>query len=240
MQLFGVSLYQQKNLELRPEGSRHRFSPRTTFSAFSQVHLNTPYLSQIPCSWGAVYFPEHWREFHDYLSVRLSGDLPTLATDAIVAPGVRSNKWTRSWKKYFIEMAFLRGYVMLYPNYRDYISLSTNHLEVGSHVKDMPPEVYAQKRKLFLHPLMQAPIVVPGVPTSTGLLDLPDHEMPAWDKLPVLDLLGLMTDQQTLLERGQQRSEQLFGCKVEVHDRFDARAWLCLLKLEKESEPQIN
>ena len=228
-QLFGISLYQQKNLELRPEGSRHRFAPRTTFSSVPNTHLNTPYLSQIPCSWGAIYFPAHWREFHDYLSARLSGSYSALSAEAVVAPGVRSNKWTRSWKKYFIEMAYLRGYVMLYPNFRDYISLSTNHLEVGSHVKDMPAEVYAQKRKLFLHPLMQRPLVTPGVPTSTGLLDLPDHEMPTWDKLPVLDLLGLMADEQTLVERGRKRSEELFGCQVEVDGKFDVKAWLCLV-----------
>ncbi|THH32025.1 hypothetical protein EUX98_g2162 [Antrodiella citrinella] len=230
--LFGISLYQQKNLELRPEGGRHRFSPRTTFSSVPGVRAHTPYLSQIPCSWGAVYFPEHWREFHDYLSVRLSGDLPSLGIDTIVAPGVRSNKWTRSWKKYFIEMAYLRGYVMLYPNFRDYVSLSTNHLEVGSHVKDQPPEVYAQKRRLFLHPLMKLPSVVPDIPTSTGLLDLPDHEMPSWDALPVLDLLGLLTDQQTLVKRGKQRSEQLFGCASDGDGCFDVRAWLCLLEVD--------
>lgn len=200
------------------------------------MHPNTPYLSQIPCSWGAVYFPEQWREFHDYLSTRLSGDLPNLAIDAVVAPGVRSNKWTRSWKKYFIEMAYLRGYVMLYPNYRDYVSLSTNHLEVGSHVKDLPSEVYAQKRKLFLHPLMQLPEVVEGVPTSTGLLDLPDHEMPSWAALPVLDLLGLVTDQWTLLDRGKQRGEQLFGCSGIADGRFDVRTWLCLSEELSEAE----
>ncbi|KAI0080944.1 hypothetical protein K474DRAFT_1704236 [Panus rudis PR-1116 ss-1] len=107
--------------------------------------------------WGAIYFPEHWREFHDYLSIRLSGQLPDLPVDAVVAPGVRSSKWTRSWKKYLIEFAYLRGYVMLYPNYAGFVSLSTNHLEVGSHVKDMPLEAYLQKRRLFLLPLMPLP-----------------------------------------------------------------------------------
>ncbi|KIP10034.1 hypothetical protein PHLGIDRAFT_39319, partial [Phlebiopsis gigantea 11061_1 CR5-6] len=119
---------------------------------YAWAHVGTPYLSQIPCSWGAVYFPEHWREFHDYLAARLSGHL--LPVGGIVAPGLRSNKWTRSWKKYFIELAFLRGYVMLYPNYRDYLSLSTNHLEVGSHVKETTPEAYELKKKLYQLPLL--------------------------------------------------------------------------------------
>ncbi|KAH8104004.1 hypothetical protein BXZ70DRAFT_888256 [Cristinia sonorae] len=240
-QLFGISLYQQKNLELRPEGSRHRFSPRTTFSTLPHIsHSNTPYLSQIPCSWGALYFPEHWREFHDYLSMRLSDSDATRFNSEnvmIVAPGVRSNKWTRSWKKYFIEMAYLRGYVMLYPNYRDYVSLSTNHLEVGEHVKDVPVEVYLQKKKLFLHPLMQAgpseeakgggyseAMSVVG----TGLLDLPEHAMPDWETLPVLDLLGLVTDHGTIVQRGEGRGAELFGCRTGPDARFDVRTWLCL------------
>ncbi|KIJ65143.1 hypothetical protein HYDPIDRAFT_153126, partial [Hydnomerulius pinastri MD-312] len=88
----------------------------------------------IPCSWGALYFPSHWREFHDYLSIRLSQHAFPISTT--VVPGVRSNKWTKSWKKYFIELVYLRGYVMLYANYEDFVSFSTNHLEVGSHVRD--------------------------------------------------------------------------------------------------------
>lgn len=223
--MFGISLYQQKNLELRPEG-RHRFAARTTFSLASLHSVNTPYLSQIPCSWGAVYFPEHWRQFHDYLTVRLSGKYPPLSLDSIVAPGLRSNKWTKSWKKYFIEMAFLRGYLMLYPNYEGYVSLSTNHLEVGSHVKDVPPEVYAQKQKLFRHPLMRLPSSQPGVPTSSGLLQLPSGTLPPWDSLPVLDLLGLRSTEDILFRRGQRRIREIFGCYSSPKDQ-DPRKWLC-------------
>ena len=213
--MFGISLYQQKILELRPEG-RHRFDARTVFASAAQAHVNTPYLSQIPCSWGAVYFPEHWREFHDYLAVRLSGSV--LPISGIVAPGVRSNKWTRSWKKYYIELAFLRGYVMLYPNYRDYLSLSTNHLEVGSHVKETTPEAYELKKKLYQLPLLRATPIHgfgsdEGVPSvETGLLDLPAERMPEWDALPVLDLLGLLTTAGEVHARGAARSQELFRC----------------------------
>lgn len=230
--LFGISLYQQKNLELRPEG-RHRFSARTTFASASLPELNTPYLSQIPCSWGAIYFPEHWREFHDYLSIRLSGQLPDLPVDAVVAPGVRSSKWTRSWKKYFIEFAYLRGYVMLYPNYAGFVSLSTNHLEVGSHVKDMPLEAYLQKRRLFLLPLMPLPTLNPSrdaTDSKTGLLDLPGGRIPDWETLPVLDLLGLLTDGETLRIRGQERIKSMRGCdgRDSSKDVHDVRGWLCI------------
>ncbi|KAH9839830.1 uncharacterized protein C8Q71DRAFT_703298 [Rhodofomes roseus] len=222
-QLFGISLYQQKHLELRPEG-RHSFNARNTFASIGLSDPSTPYLSQIPCSWGAVYFPEHWREFHAYLSFRLSEY--AWDADQIVVPGVRSNKWTRSWKKYFIELAYLRGYVMLYPNYADYVSLSTNHLEVGSHVKDVPIETYMRKKRLFLLPLM--PLPESNQSSATGLLELPQGQLPAWAELPTLDLLGLVAREKTLQERGYERRAELTGCEDVASAPYDVWDLLCL------------
>jgi hypothetical protein len=97
-------------LELIPSG-RRPFNVPTLLSESGIEDVHTPYLSQIPCSWGAVFFPEHWKEFHDYLVVRMS-EL-THDISEIIVPEVRSNSWRRSWKKYFIELVYLRGYVML-------------------------------------------------------------------------------------------------------------------------------
>ncbi|KAI0664218.1 hypothetical protein C8Q70DRAFT_905078 [Cubamyces menziesii] len=226
--LFGISLYQQKNLELRPEG-RHLFNARTLFQDAGLPYANTPYLSQIPCSWGALYFPEHWREFHTYLGTRLSGSVWPL--QQVVVPDVRSNRWTRSWKKYFIELVYLRGYVMLYPNYADYVSLSTNHLEVGSHVKDVPEEVYLRKKRLFNLPLMQLPTVDPtetGI-IGTGLLELPDERLPSWTSLPVLDLFGTIVDHNTIASRGAERRADLTGCGEATLQPYDAQELLCVV-----------
>ncbi|KAH9924796.1 uncharacterized protein B0H18DRAFT_1119812 [Fomitopsis serialis] len=197
-QLFGISLYQQKHLELRPEG-RHPFNARNTFASKGRNDPSTPYLSQIPCSWGQS-------------TSRNIGasSMPTSPSGCLI-PGVRSNKWTRSWKKYFIELAYLRGYLMLYPNYADYVSLSTNHLEVGSHVKDVPIETYLRKKRLFLLPLM--PLPEPTRHSSTGLLDLPQGQLPLWTDLPTLDLLGLVASEETLQERGRVRRTELTGCE---------------------------
>ncbi|KAJ7126544.1 hypothetical protein C8R43DRAFT_1211266 [Mycena crocata] len=178
--LFGISLYQQKNIELHPDG-RKAFDPRNLFVRHNITKPTTPYLSQIPCSWGAVYFPEHWREFHDYLAARLSES--TMEIERIVVPDVRSNHWTKSWKKYFIEMVYLRGYVMLYPNYADFVSLSTNHLEVGSHVKGSQPK---EKQEVFRLPLMQ-------LSESRLLLELPGATLPRWGAMPVLNLTGFVS-----------------------------------------------
>lgn len=126
-------------------------------------------------------------------------------------------------------MAYLRGYVMLYPNYPDYLSLSTNHLEVGSHVKDMPQEAYHQKQKLFLLPLLQLPEGL-GANLETGLLDLPGDRMPAWDQLPTLDLLGLLTDEETLKRRGMLRANELLHCgdNYSTSGSVPVPRWLCL------------
>ncbi|RDX54230.1 hypothetical protein OH76DRAFT_1430981 [Lentinus brumalis] len=222
--LFGISLYQQKNLELRPEG-RHLFDARATFTSAGVSHLNTPYLSQIPCSWGALYFPEQWREFHTYLVTRL--DSAALPLSEPVVPEVRSNRWTRSWKKYFIELVYLRGYVMLYPNYAEFASLSTNHLEAGSHVKDMPAEAHARKKKLFTVPLMSLPPASSSGETRTGLLELPDARLPGWDDLPVLDLLGTIVDEETLARRGRERRTNLTGCDGMPTHANDVHELLC-------------
>lgn len=222
-QLFGISLYQQKHLELRLEG-RHSFNARSTFVSIGLDEPSTPYLSQIPCSWGAVYFPEHWREFHAYLSFRLSEY--AWDADQVVVPGVRSNKWTRSWKKYFIELIYLRGYVMLYPNYADYVSLSTNHLEVGAHVKDVPIETYMRKKRLFLLPLM--PLPEPSHSVATGLLELPQGRLPGWTDLPTLDLLGLVASEEALRERGRVRRTELTDCGDPPSTPYDVWELLCL------------
>lgn len=145
-------------------------------------------------------------------------------------PGVRSNRWTRSWKRYFIELVFLRGYVMLYPNYAAHASLSTNHLEVGSHVRDVPTDAYLRKKRLFNVPLMALPAPPEdgaGVAT-TGLLELPDEQFPAWAALPVLDLLGAIVDQETILKRGAERRVELTGCEDPPVELYDTDELLCI------------
>jgi hypothetical protein len=259
--LFGVSLYQQKALELKLEG-------RTVFDAKSVLHkggihrVTTPYLSPIPCSWGAVYFPEHWREFHDYLTIRLSEYAFSLEED--IVPDVRSNKWAKSWKKFFIELAYLRGvytrvwthmvealtypimdtgYVMVYPNYPHYVSLATNHLEVGAHVKEMPQQMYQQRKAMFAVPLMQLPVLadpssslsslsISAVIASVGILELPDRTLPQWREMPVLDFAGGVSALDDLIEAGLTRRTQLSGCAgVEswlLESNFDIFDLLCI------------
>ena len=103
---------------------------------------------------------------------------------------------------------------MLYPNYDDFLSLSTNHLEVGSHVKESPRNVYDQKKALFTVPLMKLPDRI-GSPTDipdTGLLNLPEGKLPDWNDLPVLDLMGGVISHEQAEARGLHRQRELTGC----------------------------
>ncbi|KIY70289.1 hypothetical protein CYLTODRAFT_392250 [Cylindrobasidium torrendii FP15055 ss-10] len=192
--MYGISLYQQKTVELHLSG-RQPFSADELFSK-NGFEYSSPYLSQIPCSWGAVYFPEHWRAFHAYLTLRFSQASMPIGNH--VVPSIRSNRWTKSWKKYFIEMVYLRGLVMLYPNFAGYKSFSTNHLEVGAHVKQPDQE----RKAAFDLPLM-------GL-EDVGLLSR--AELPEWDDLPVLNLTGFMSSLEDLGRIGAGRREELARC----------------------------
>lgn len=228
--LFGVSLYQQKNIELRPEG-RQPFDAHKLFESLS-LHSTSPYLSQIPCSWGAAYFPEMWREFHSYLSLRLS-EIALPISEPIV-PAIRSNRWPRSWKKYFIELVYLRGYTMLYPNYPGFESLSTNHLEKGTHVKTS--QVEEKKKVLFEVPLLDV---------DGSLVDsLPQGQLPEWESLPVMDLWGSLASSEELIERGWQTTRQIGSCKAlpdleTTRLKYDARELLCKKEWDRETEGRL-
>ncbi|CAJ0629190.1 3256_t:CDS:2 [Entrophospora sp. SA101] len=174
--LYGLSLYNQKNMEL-PLPGRVKFFPEMVLEN-TKYDIRSPYLCQVPCSWGAIYFPEIWREFHEYLVARMD-DADTYKLHDIQVPYSRSNFWKRSWKKYLIELVYLRGYVMLYPNFSNFTSFSTNHAEFGEHIhfrKDRP-----DPGSIFSVPLMQENII---------FQELPDGQLANYKELPVIDLWG--------------------------------------------------
>ena len=218
--LFGISLYQQKNVELRPEG-RQPFDAHILFDSLS-LPSTTPYLSQIPCSWGAVYFPEIWREFHSYLALRLSEE--SIGISETIVPEIRSNRWPRSWKKYFIELVYIRGYTMLYPNYEGFESFSTNHLEKGEHNHLTVAD--SKKKAQFTVPLM-------STSSSSSLLDLPDGRLPPWTSLPIIDLWGAITTEEEIIERGWQSVIAMELCpegselRIDGVPTYEARELLC-------------
>ncbi|KAG0250459.1 hypothetical protein BG011_008331 [Mortierella polycephala] len=155
--MFGVSMYSQKFVETHLAG-RAPFNPEDIFIETPEYELRTPFLLQLPCSWGAVYFPEHWREFHEYVADRLLDiEWNKTSLQSVQIPNSRTNRWSNSWKKLFIEMIYMRGYVMLYPNYFNFTSFSTNHLEWGTHTKQQ-----RNSAGTFLVPLMTDKLIKRG------------------------------------------------------------------------------
>ncbi|EIE88405.1 hypothetical protein G6F46_008071 [Rhizopus delemar] len=214
--MYGISLYAPRNLELVPSG-RVSFDPN---SVLLPAHYapQTPYASQIPCSWGAVYFPEHWREFHAYLIRRLQDlNLPKHSEVRVISvPGSRSDKWKKSWKKYFIELVYLRAYVMLYPNFYDFEAFSTNHVEFGTHVK-------SEKRQSVIGTFM-----VPLMQRDTLLAQLPDHRLPFFEDLPVLDLWGQLQTHESLDAKASAYHAHVSSCPRKVGS-FDPSDLFCLV-----------
>jgi hypothetical protein len=106
---------------------------------------------------------------------------------------------------------------MLYPNFPDFISLSTNHLEVGSHVKVRSKA----KQDAFMVPLMQ---LSSDSKTTISLLDLPNETLPS--TLPVLNLTGSLSTFKELEAIGTARRSELVKC--EMTRTFEATGLLCL------------
>ena len=126
---------------------------------------------------------------------------------------------------------------MLYPNFASGHSLSTNHLEVGAHVQVVPDAsagaaaAHARRKQLFNVPLMSLPTLAVDdertVP-STGLLDMPNKQLPAWPELPIFDLIGEVVDEQTIVQRGHLRRAELTGCTMAADLPYDVDDLLCI------------
>ncbi|CAO3669459.1 unnamed protein product [Rhizopus stolonifer] len=212
--MYGISLYSPRNLELVPAG-RVPFDPNQVLRSYAP---QMPYASQIPCSWGAVYFPEHWREFHAYLVRRLQDlQLPKTSDVRVIrVPHSRSDKWKKSWKKYFIELVYLRAYVMLYPNFDRFEAFSTNHVEFGTHVK-------SEKRQSVIGTFM-----VPLMQRDTILSQLPSGKLPHFEDLPILDLWGKLETHQNLDAIASRFHEHVSTCERKVGS-FDPRDLFCVV-----------
>ena len=201
-QFFGISLYTPRVAEVT--APKRNFDAAKILAETGFAQPQSPYLLQLPCSWGAVYFPEHWRSFHQYLLRRqspdvsgfLSNDSDDMAIPDLRIPNSRSNSWKASWKKYFIELTVLRGWYMLYPNYREQASFSTNHLENGEHI-GKPNLAGKIKNDQYVVPLIEDDALF----TSLGAL-------PEMEKLPLFNLEHqLSTKEQALLYANELRQK---------------------------------
>lgn len=210
-QLFGVSLYSPQILETDPSGRR-------LFNA-SQTVQDDAYMMQLPSYSGAVYFPEHWREFHDYITARMV-DINGFEMQEVIVPNLRSSEWERSWRKYFEELIYLRSYVMLYPTH----SLSTVHLELK---KKALREQFKDAISLYTVPLYQQDFSM---------------TLPPLDQLALFDLWGSPASMDELKERGLTLRAEISSCSL-IDQQYDPTDLLCpfarLVSVSLENEDDL-
>lgn len=194
-ELSTISLYTPRLVEVVKE--RPKWNP-TEF--FKNIHPNTPYLHQLPCSWGAVFFPKQWREFYVYMNMRFTEDAKQ---NPVQIPKSRTNGWQASWKKFLIDMMYLRGYVSLYPNFPNQASFSTNHMEPGAHIS-AKDNVVKHDKSDFEVPLMSEdfrPL-------------LPGGKMPPASKLPSLNLFNQPVSLKGLKSAGAKLGQDVLNCTI--------------------------
>ncbi|MBA0565128.1 hypothetical protein Golob_010020 [Gossypium lobatum] len=192
-ELSSISLYTPRLVEVVKE--RPRWNP-TEF--FNRIHPNTPYLHQLPCSWGAVFFPKHWREFYVYMNMRFTEDAKA---NPVQIPKSRTNGWQASWKKFLIDMMYLRGYVSLYPNFPNQASFSTNHMEPGAHISAKDNVVRHDKADF------EVPLLMEDFRTL-----LPNGKLPPASKLPSLNLFNQPVSLKGLKAAGAKLGQDVLPC----------------------------
>ncbi|KAK8581464.1 hypothetical protein V6N13_144490 [Hibiscus sabdariffa] len=192
-ELSSISLYTPRLVEVVKERPRWN---ATEF--FKQIHPNTPYLHQLPCSWGAVFFPKQWREFYVYMNMRFTEDAKA---NPVQIPKSRTNGWQASWKKFLIDMMYLRGYVSLYPNFPNQASFSTNHMEPGAHISAKDNVVRHDKTDF------EVPLLVEDFRTL-----LPNGKLPPASKLPSLNLFNQPVSLKGLKAAGAKLGQDVLRC----------------------------
>ncbi|RID73891.1 hypothetical protein BRARA_B01016 [Brassica rapa] len=192
-ELSSISLYTPKIVEVVKE--RPKWNP-TEF--FKQIHPHTPYLHQLPCSWGAVFFPKQWREFYVYMNMRFTENAKE---NPVQIPKSRTNGWQASWKKFLIDMMYLRGYVSLYPNFPNQQSFSTNHMEPGAHIAAKDNVVKHDKTDF------EVPLLMDDFRNF-----LPNLKLPPASKLPSLNLFNVPVSLKGLKAAGAKLGQDVLRC----------------------------
>ncbi|KAL5990612.1 hypothetical protein ACLOJK_011515 [Asimina triloba] len=194
-ELASISLYTPRIVEVVKERPKWN---ATDF--FRTKHPNTPYLHQLPCSWGAVFFPKQWREFYVYMNMRFTEDAKQ---NPVQIPKSRTNGWQASWKKFLIDMMYLRGYVSLYPNFPMQQSFSTNHMEPGAHISAKDNVVRHDKAD-FEVPLLK----------DDFMRLLPGGKLPPASRLPVLNLFNQAVSLRGLKAAGAKLEQDVISCNA--------------------------
>ncbi|KAJ3099914.1 hypothetical protein HDU96_010532 [Phlyctochytrium bullatum] len=145
----GVSLYNLRYDEV----NERSWLPVTNFEF-------EPYLLQHPQSWGAVWAPNAWASFVAWYSAQREEFTP-------LVPMSLTNRWMdqKSWKKYLLRFMVETGRYVIYPNFPGNLSLTTNHVEVGTNDRSVGA-FQEELRRRFEVPLLDMRDVI--APKNVG------------------------------------------------------------------------
>ena len=89
------------------------------------------FMMQLPCSWGAMYFPEEWNRFLRWHKTLEHAGAFDSHVDQMWLPRSMSNVWQVSWKKTLLRFMVEESVFMAYPSSG---SFSTSKAPVGENV----------------------------------------------------------------------------------------------------------
>lgn len=183
----------------------------------------TNFLWQAPNSNAALYFGDKWKEFHSFLTHRLSSSPQTEHKKLI-------SKAEPAWMEYLLEMASARGYFMIYPTFAEGHGIVTVHHELYRAPEEWSQEPKAEKeasvdeRLDFTDsPAAHKKHIEPKLGTTSSLLSLlpDDGDLPEVPMLPILSTSGERLSFHTLEERTEKYAkafrEEIGGCKSNMN-----------------------
>lgn len=200
-----------------------------------------PFLWQAPNSNACLFFADKWIELHDFVSRSLNSQ-HTLPVSKNLATGVKYvSKTFPSWLEYILQLARLRGYMTIYPNFGINFSLLTVHNELYRVPEEYKSDLESQSRftsnpnggsENYLSPKRKEnPLIVDSLFSSLfakeKLPHLSDLSMISWDgeELDNSKLDALATNYQNLFRR------EKGGCTEEANKKpveFSAGDLFCL------------
>ena len=138
-----------------------------------------------------MYFGDKWREFFTFYSSRgkppffdVAGEVnigQPLGDVNLLVPQSRSNYWGSSWRRFMVDFMFGRGYYVIYPNNRTYVTPVLQHTDENI-----------------------------GLGLMTQALEIPSQKnLPELSQLPVFDLFCRPSSRQTLGYAGDKFLERI-------------------------------
>jgi len=164
----------------------------------------TPYIWQSTLFHSTLFFPQQWKEFHTYISIRehFGGGIPAVSN--FLRP--YSKDEVHSLEVYWSELFLARGYAILYPNFDDAASFARPHR---------------------LASLDDTPDVDLSLINWAQFLDQVNDGLPDWEDLPVLDYEKNVVGWDQLERNALKISELLSTCEEFPKTHWDVRDLFC-------------